>query len=160
MTKQQSRPPAPPDVALQLRQEAQLGCCRCGAPFVEYHHIVVWEAEEHFRPEDMMALCPYCHAITTAGAMPVNQQRSYKAKPFNVKHGNSKGTLFVNSDRPLFNLAGNLFGINGPLIRVDGEDLIALTVNEEGAITLSCSIFDENDQLIFELNENEWLTGA
>jgi hypothetical protein len=156
---QRDRPPTPPKVALHLRQEALFGCCRCGAPFVQYHHIVAWEVEEHFRPEDMMALCPYCHSIATAGAMPVRQQRSYKANPFNVKHGNSSGTLCVNTTQAMIKLASNFFMAKSPFIEIDGEEMLSLIVSDEGAIALSCKIYDQNDDLILELKENEWITG-
>jgi hypothetical protein len=45
------RPKIPAAVARQLRQEAGFGRCCCGVPILQYHHIIPWAAEAHFRPE-------------------------------------------------------------------------------------------------------------
>ena len=73
------RPEVPYPVRRILRQEAGFGCCTCGFPIYQYHHIVPYAHEHHYRPQDMMTLCPNCHAQATAGAMPESEQRHYKA---------------------------------------------------------------------------------
>src|SRR5450755_2216738 len=77
----------PAAVARQLRQEAGFGCCKCGTPILQYHHIVEWAEEEHFRPEDMMVLCPLHHDQATKGAMPAIEQRQMKSAPHNIQRG-------------------------------------------------------------------------
>lgn len=70
----------PLPVKRQLRQEAGFGCCVCGLPIIQYHHIIPRAIEEHNRPEDMMIFCPNHHDAATKGAMTESQQRSYKAE--------------------------------------------------------------------------------
>lgn len=48
----------PLPVKRKLRQEAGFGCCKCGRPIIEYHHIIPYSNDDpHFRVEDMMCLC-------------------------------------------------------------------------------------------------------
>src|SRR4051794_24329854 len=85
------RPPA--DVRRTLRQEAGFGCAKCGSPILEYHHIVPWAEEEHFRPDDMLVLCPNHHDECTKGAATEGEQRAWKQEPFNVTRGYAEGLL-------------------------------------------------------------------
>ena len=59
----QRRKNTPEKVKRLLRQEAGFGCASCGHPFLEYHHIIPYEKDQHFRPEDMVCLCGNCHTI-------------------------------------------------------------------------------------------------
>ncbi len=80
------RPAIPASVRQQLRREAWHGCCLCGNPFIEYHHILGWQQTGEVADE-MMVLCPNCHHLATVGALPMAEQRSLKAMPFNRKRG-------------------------------------------------------------------------
>ena len=71
------------------------GCCKCGRPVYQYHHIIDYAIEQHFRPEDMMILCPYCHDEATK-AMPELEQRGHKANPYNIQRGMVSGSLEIN----------------------------------------------------------------
>ena len=51
----------PEGVKRLLRQEAGFGCARCGHPYLEYHHIIPYKDDQHFRSEDMVCLCGNCH---------------------------------------------------------------------------------------------------
>ena len=97
----QTARPTPEPIARQLRQEAGFGCCRCGYPIVQYHHIIPYAEDHHFRPEDMMALCPNCH---DAANNVRNHRRAAKtpqiSRPHNLKRGYAAGLLTVN-DRSL-----------------------------------------------------------
>ena len=81
----------PAAIARQLRREAGFGCCACGLPIIQYHHIVEWSEDQHFRTQDMMVLCPLHHDQATKGAMPEAEQRRFKAKPYNVQRGLAQG---------------------------------------------------------------------
>lgn len=109
-----TRPPTPAAVAYQLRREAAFGCCVCGNPIVQYHHIVPYAVEPHFRPEDMMALCPNHHDEANSGAMTARRQRRYKAEPYNHKRGFAQGLLTITGQALTAFLGGNTFSGGGP----------------------------------------------
>src|ERR1700737_1556469 len=76
------------------RSRPQLrGWCKCGCPLLQYHHIVEWAEEAHFRPEDMMVLCPLHHDQATKGAMPELEQRQMKSAPPNIQQGHALALL-------------------------------------------------------------------
>lgn len=151
--------PTPDPVARQLRQEAGFGCCKCGHPIFQYHHIIPYSAEEHFRPEDMMVLCPNCHDEATQGAMSIVEQRRYKAQPYNIKRGYAKGVLKVNEQRLIVSAGNNKFVGGGPLIKVDGEELISFQLGVANDLKVSLKLYDEQDDLLVSIQCNEWMSG-
>src|SRR4051794_9612932 len=91
-----SRAKIPAGVARELRRRSGFGCCRCGMPIYQYHHIVPWSVEEHYRIEDMMLLCPVCHDAASKGALDEATQRELQGNPFNVRRGFASGMLLIN----------------------------------------------------------------
>lgn len=153
------RPAIPSPVKRLLRQEAAFGCCLCGHPLMQYHHIVPYSVEPHFRPEDMMALCPNHHELANDGALPIDQQRAAKATPYNRQHGHVKGQLYVNQLGTKLCLGGQIFdSAAGDLLRIDDEMLIRTAISEDGALLLSVRLFDEGGTLLAEIDENEWIS--
>jgi len=126
---------------------------------MQYHHIIPWETEHHFRAEDMIALCPNDHVLANDGAIPVEQQREAKANPWNRQHGFANGLLYVNQTGTTLQLGGSTFqSVAGDLLRVDDETLIATALSGKGTLLLSVRLFDESDRLIAEIVENEWIS--
>lgn len=157
-------PPArksrPPQLERILRQEAGYGCCACGHPILQYHHIVPYTDDDpHYRPGDMMILCPNCHDKATQGVMKEDEQRRLKGRPSNIEHGHAAGQLVIDSERPEINI-GNSVGMigAGPLIEVDGEPLLSLALSPDNSLLLSVSLYDEDDELVARVAENEWET--
>lgn len=148
----------PPDVRLALRQEARFGCCRCGSPILEYHHIVPWEEEHHFRVADMMVFCPGCHDMATKGAISLVKQRKFKALPHNVKKGYASGLLHIAQPHPAFALGGNVLIGEGPLLTVEGKPLLAAAV-EDGEVLLSLRLNGKDGEALAEIEKNEWVAG-
>jgi hypothetical protein len=154
-----SRPPVPPDVQRQLRSEALFGCCRCGFPIYEYHHIVPYEVEEHFRPEDMMLLCPTCHDMATKGALEERDQRRFKNNPYNRKRGYANGKLHLPTRACAVVLGHNTLLGAGCFIRVDESCLVGLHLGEAGQLEVSTVLYDKTDELRVVIERNEWITG-
>jgi hypothetical protein len=150
----------PRPVERLLRQEAGYGCCVCGHPIFQYHHIVPYTANDpHYRPEDMMILCPNHHDQATQAVMNESTQRGHKARPHNIRQGHAGGLLTVEQARPEINIGGSVGMIGaGNLLEVDHEMLLGLTLAEKGALLLNIGLYDRDDTLIAELHENEWTT--
>lgn len=144
----------PEPVKRQVRQEAGFGCCKCGLPIIEYHHIV----KESQNPEDIMLLCPLHHHEATVGAMLDEEQRYYKTNPYNVDKGYVEGKLKINQKIPVVNIGTNQFVGDGNFILVDGENLLSVEVND-GRLELSMKLYDKKDTLVAEVKRNEWVSG-
>jgi HNH endonuclease len=154
-----SREPIPADVALQLRKEAGFGCCKCGFPFYEYHHIVEYATDPHNRPEDMMILCPNCHAQATSKALSEHEQRGFKKHPFNIIKGYADGLFKIDQNALVVSFGTVQFIRDGFLFKVDQEQLIAIGLSEGGRLELTLRLYSKKDNLIALIEKNEWKTG-
>ena len=151
------KPPAP--VKLQLRQEAGFGCCICGNPVYQYHHIRPFKPSPHHNPDDMMVLCPNHHHEATVGALEEPEQRRYKLYPFNIEHGFAGGQLKIGDRRVIVKAGGILFVGQGAKIVVDGEALLQLDADDHGRLHVSLDLYDRDDACLLSIRQNEWITG-
>ena|SRR6187549_3320286 len=126
------RSSVPAAVARHLRQEAGFGCCVCGLPIYRYHHIIPYREEPHFRPEDMVLLCPNHHAEADSRAMSEEQQRAYKQAPRNIEEGVSKG-LVTYEDSGLRLREDDFVHVRGTAAgKVEGENAFGATLTVPG----------------------------
>jgi hypothetical protein len=145
-------------IARLLRQEAGFGCCVCGNPIIQYHHIVDWAIDQHFRPEDMMVLCPTHHDQVTKKAMPKAEQRAYQARPHNIERGLAKGLLAIKQDYCAANFGSVTVVGEGTFLRIDGEEILGFDIGERN-LEISLRLFSETDELLLEIIKNEWVSG-
>lgn len=151
------RPDIPREVKRLLRQEAGFGCCRCGHPFIQYHHIVPWAEDQHFRPADMMVLCGQCHPLCTVNAIPQSEQRALKTRPKNIVDNLVRGMLFVNTSELSVNLAGGKAVETPNLLSLSGQNVLsAKRDSEHGRVLISASIHDQTGNVVASLHDNEW----
>ena len=148
----------PLNVARQLRQEAGFGCCNCGHPFIQYHHIIPWVEEEHYRPEDMMAVCGQCHPLATVGAVSEAEQRKWKKRPKNIIDNEVRGKLWVTS-RDLTVQMGSCCAVNTPTLIQFGKEPIlkAILSPEDGRVLISATVQDNAGKMIAQIKDNEWV---
>lgn len=153
----ENRANIPAAVRRQLRQESGFGCCVCGHPFIQYHHIIPYAEEAHFRPEDMMALCPNDHDLCTKGVISQQEQRESKRRPRNIADNLLRGILYVNSNDLRIELAGGL-AINTPNLIVYREDIHILGAKRstDGRVLVSAIIQDRAGEVVAKLIENQW----
>ena len=144
----------PDPVKRLVRQEAGFGCCKCGHPIIEYHHIVPGSDD----PQDIMILCPICHHEATVGAMTEKEQQNYKSNPYNIEMNYVEGKLKVNQKSPVILIGTNQFIGEGDFILVDQESLMSLKINSN-ILELSVKLYDQNDQLLANIENNEWISG-
>jgi len=154
-----SRVPIPEPVKRVLRQSAGFGCCVCGHPFVEYHHIAPYSGDPHHDLSKMMTLCPNHHHEATVGALSVEAQYGAKTRPYNVTRGYADGLLKVDAHELAIEVGTNYFVGAGLKLLVDDEPLLAITSDCDGHLALSATIYDRDDNLLLLLDKNEWVTG-
>ena len=151
------RPETPSDVRRQLRQEAGFGCCVCGHPFIQFHHIIPWAVEQHFRPEDMMAACGSCHPLFTVGAITESEQRQYKSRPKNILDKELRGKLYVTTSELRIRLGGAISLETPKLITLGGKTVLEVRRNpEDGRMLVSAEIQSRDGGVIGQLIDNEW----
>lgn len=146
------RPSTPAQVERVLRQEAGFGCAKCGHPYIEYHHIIPYAEEKHFRPEDMVALCGRCHpAVAKLGR---DLQYKIKRDPHNVHKGFLRGALEYDKRDLTFKVGGNWYENTPIILQYQNIPIISCSLNE-GQAKISLNLLDENGQLILAVKEND-----
>lgn len=138
----------------EVRQEAGFGCCVCGFPIIDYHHI----ERESQDPEDIMILCPNHHREATEGAMLKKEQIYYKKNPHNIEKGFVDGKLKINQKYPVITMGSNHLIGEGDLIIVDGESLLSIYISE-GRLELTMRLYDKDNKLVANIEKNEWVSG-
>lgn len=140
-----------------LRQEAGFGCCVCGHPIFEYHHIVEFAQFRHHNPEDMMILCPnHHHEMKIRNE---SEQRAFKAAPHNIARGFANGQLVVRDPAVGVQISTVHFIGDGFKVIVGDEPLLELNRSREGRLLLSITVYDEDDSLLMSIKDNEWVAG-
>jgi hypothetical protein len=106
----------------------------------------------------MMALCPNHHDQATKGAMPEPEQRALKAKPWNMRHQMAKGLLAVRQNYCAVSFGAVSWVGEGPCLRIDGEDIFGLTL-DDGNLAVSLRLFSQDGEQLVEIVRNEWIAG-
>ncbi len=149
------RPPIPNEIKRNLRIESGFGCCRCGFPFIEYHHIIPYSEVFEHNPENMMTVCSRCHDIITSGVISQEEQKKMKTGPINRSNNNVNGEIFLR--RNTVTVGNSKFRCHGPLIVVDGEPIIIIKHDSDGNVLLTLSLYDKDNNLLVRIVENEWV---
>ena len=75
------RPPIPRPIRRDVLVEAGHRCAipTCRSHPVEVHHSEDWAKVQKHEPDNLIALCPNCHARVTKGEIDVLAMKAYKA---------------------------------------------------------------------------------
>lgn len=150
-------------VKRKLRREVNYGCAICGNPLLEYHHILPYSEEEHHDPEDMIALCPnhHSHAGPNAEAITPDRLREHKDNPHNDSAVDYD--FHYRTSRPTIMAGHNLFQLVHrnviTILEINGRSLFELRF-EGKRFHLSSWLYDENNELMAEIDNNEWVAYA
>jgi len=148
-------PPAP--VRRQLRKEVGFGCPipGCRKPFLEYHHFdPPWAEEPHHRPEGMIALCTEHHPMADAETWSKARFLEMKARTYSEEE--VRAMFPWQFPNPLVRLGGNYTAGAVPVIQVDGEDLLGLSVGDAGLLELSFAIRDADGADVAKMVGNDF----
>jgi len=142
-----------------LRKEAGFGCCICGNPILQYHHIKQYAEFSQHVAEDMMAVCPNHHHEITVGGITEVEQRNAKRNPNNVRKGYANGLLRITD--PAIAIHAATFDFVGPGFKllVDDKPLLAIDRGENGRLSLSLDLYDREGNLLLAVVDNEWISG-
>jgi hypothetical protein len=144
----------PAAVQRQLRQEAHFGCCRCGHPLLDNAHIIPYSISHAFPPEDMLALCPTCHRIADDGDYSEKYLMELKA---NLRNKGSVSERFlIEGNDLILNIAGNRFINCATVLKINDYKIITMKRESEGYVTFDLKLYDNNNNLIADVDENKW----
>lgn len=162
MSAEQKRPPLPDPLMREVRQRCGFGCVICGLPLYEYEHMLGWAETERHVAEEITLLCDRHHREKTNKLLPASMVQAANANPYNLRAGVTPPFLLhFGAQDCSVNLGGNVFWTSyrgdGTFIipvSVDATPLIAF-VFEQGRLLLTLQIFDEFNQPILRVLNNE-----
>lgn len=146
-----ARPATPATTERQLRQEAGFGCAKCGHPYIEYHHIIPFSEEKHFRPEDMLALCGKCHpAVALWGR---DRQYALKADPHNIRTGRLNGQLEYDKRNLVFKVGGNWYEDTPVILQLNDTPIISCRL-DDGQAKVTLNLMDQHYRPLLLIQDN------
>ena len=147
----------PAKVKRELRQEVNFGCAICGAPLLEYHHIIPYSEWEHHDPDHMIALCPNHHRVSDDGAFTRSELYEYKENPEladEVDH-----IFYFDPHSPVIPLGSAIVEIGSfgkyVLVQVNGEEIISVKY-EDKRIEFDVNFYNNTNDLIAVITDSEW----
>lgn len=154
-----ARQQPPAAVRRQLRKEANFGCVICGAPVIEYHHIVPYSEEEHYDPDRMVVLCRNHHAEAGPHSEAITRDQLYDHKENPYNQDIVEYDFYFKSNTPAIQFGGNYFRLRSEtrmvVLQIADQPLIEISL-EDGILQFSALLFDKSESLIAELNQNQW----
>ena len=156
------RPKIPADIAREVRQRCLFGCVFCGAPIVEYDHIVEFSESNEHDPNNITLLCPNHHRQKTKGIIARSTVAQKNLNPFNRQRNRSiPYRLEPNiAGRQTVNLGGNIATFTSPkkldnfqLLSSGGVSLISTHV-ENDFLLISAKFHDEFGTEIITIDRN------
>lgn len=153
-----NRPAIPADIERELRREAGFGCCKCGLPILEYHHIIPYAQSQAHKAADMMCLCPLHHAEADRASSEA-EQREWKLNPANITKGFANGTLKTTQSAMVVDAGRVQFIGTECLVRIDRRELFKLEVDSQGRVLISVELLDKQNRLLVRIDQNQWQSG-
>lgn len=157
-----TRPDIPTEVKRQVRREAGFGCCFCGFPFCDYHHINPWARKNEHDPNDLMYVCPNHHRECGQGAYSEDQQRTAKSTPQNIKAGLAFGHLHIGSSPLRIHIGSNDI-VSTPIIFASSKNrqtYLKCQKNDSGILEISMELRGPDGTLVGAIENNDWVFGV
>jgi trigger factor len=153
-----NRPPIPEPLKRDLRQEAFFGCVICGSPIIEFHHIEPYSIVKCHVRSNLVVLCPEHHHRANCGEISKEKIIKSKYNPFNKKNLSVGKDISLNLYDQLIGIKiGNIIFRNTPIIlEIDKKPIISITKDIEGYSLFNAFIYDENNNLLACIINNEW----
>ena len=119
-----------------------------------------YSIDQHYRPKDMMILCPNAHSEATDGAFTEPEQRFFQANPHNVARGYAGGFLKINQPYCAISMGNALLVGEGALVTIDSHNLLKLSVGDAGELQVSINLYGEDGGELAVIDRNEWISGS
>jgi hypothetical protein len=147
----------PAKIKRELRQEVNFGCAVCGAPLLEYHHIVPYSEIEHHDPDHMIALCPNHHQLCDDSAISRSELYEYKRDP--ELNDVVDYDFYFDPHSPVIPLGSSFVEVASfgryVVLQVSNEPIISINYID-GRMEFDINFYNDQDDLIAVVTDNEW----
>lgn len=150
----------PADVAFEVRKRSKFGCVVCRCAIYQYEHIdpQFADASSH-EPENICLLCGGCHDRVTRGRLSKKTVRThYENTQSDSEVRRPFEELDLSTTALSIALGSSTFNHSKALLRVNGEDILAINPAADGEAfpKLSGIFYDTTGCEIFRIRNNVW----
>jgi hypothetical protein len=157
----------PEAIQREVRKRCGFGCVVCGCPIYEYDHIWGYRRGHAHIAKEITLLCDLHHkektnrllpsaAVLRHDRNPYNMQRKISS-PYNLHYEGEEAEIVLAGSRYISraqqDMEGNFVGFTVPLV-IDNVPMLAFTL-VNGHIGLDTVIYDESNNLILDIHNNE-----
>lgn len=157
----------PLPIRREVRQRCGFGCVVCGMPLYEYEHMLGFANVRRHVAEEITLLCDQHHRERTSGLLPIDQVIEANHAPYNLREGVSKPyNLYYSGVECEAVIGGNRFttqdqGHGTVMVPVSVDDIPLIGfILSDGHLLLNLNVFDENNNLVLRIVNNELFYAA
>lgn len=137
------------------RKNSFFGCVYCGRMHVEYHHVSEYAIVHQHQADNIVLLCPNCHAKVHGHEITDKMLKKAIENPYNKKHHMASQELYLGEFTDvMFKLASVTFRGIANILAVDQRRLIWITSNEANDCILNADFLDENGEQVARVRDN------
>jgi hypothetical protein len=149
----------PERVKREVRKACGFGCVCCGIAIAAYEHIdpEFHDATEH-NAQNMAYLCEGCHSKVTRRFWSKSKIKEARQAPHCVRTGRCNDAFDFAGKELVIWIGGNRIINIATILRVDDKPLLSIEPPEceQGPYRLSGEFYDDQDNLLFSIDRNEW----
>lgn len=150
----------PEGIKRAVRQRDRFGCVICGLPVYDYEHFIEYsECGEH--TVDNIYLACDRHHRGKGKLLSLSYIQKCREAPFHATHERTaQETMHFSSGDFRIRMGNNYLTVSNhkkaaSALTVHGQSLLSFRVNDDGMLELSLKLFDEKDNLLLNIAENE-----
>jgi len=157
----------PLPIQREVRQRCGFGCVVCGLPLYDYDHLLGWANVHRHVADEITLLCVQHHREKGNGLLTSAMIEAANKNPHNLREGVSRPyDLHYSGDECEILVGGNSFstkvGGYGTVllaVSVDNTPLLAFVLGD-GHLLLNLNVFDEYNQLVLCIGNNQLLQSS
>lgn len=146
----------------EVRQRCGFGCVICGMPLYTYEHMLGYANVHRDVAQEFTLLCYQHQYERTHGLLPVENVIRADKTPYNLQKGVSKPyTLHYDGLDCIVDIGANVFDFHDEgnstefvALAFDDDSLVSFKL-EHGQWLLSLQAFDQHDELLLKIIDNE-----
>ena len=138
----------------KVRKASGFRCAWCGNYLTERHHIYPFSVGGPHSEDNLILLCPNCHAQLGTGKISMDELKNRRIG-LTGKLDRSSGCLSINKQYFQIDVGSNHFINCQNILMLNDIPLISVR-NDNGYLLLSLRLFSKSGHLVCWMSENRW----
>lgn len=137
-----------------IRIASGFKCAWCGVHLTERHHIEPFYIVQEHTEDNLILLCPNCHAEATSGKISADELKTRRIA-LTGEIDRASGSLSIAQGEFQIDVGGNHFIKCENILMFNDNPLLSVE-NDKGYLLVSMKIFNESGNLVCWMSRNRW----